>query len=90
MYTLFRVFVHLFVFLYTLFHFYFVPLQRELKFTPVNLSKTIIILNLMKQKSFYERPYMRVVELRGRQQILAGSGLGKSATMNVTYEEEDI
>jgi hypothetical protein len=44
----------------------------------------------MKQKSFYERPYMRVVELRGRQQILAGSGLGKSATMNVTYEEEDI
>ena len=44
----------------------------------------------MKQKSFYERPYMRVVELRVRQQILAGSGLGKSATMNVTYEEEDI
>ena len=45
----------------------------------------------MKRKD-YQRPQMRVVELRQQCHILAGSGLtqGKSATMTVTYEEEDI
>ena len=42
----------------------------------------------MKTKQNYERPRMRVVELRGRQRILADSG--HKASMNVTYEEEDI
>ena len=45
----------------------------------------------MKRKT-YERPAMKVVELRQRCCILAGSNelQGKSATMTVTYEEEDI
>ena len=40
----------------------------------------------------YQRPQMRVVELRQQCHILAGSGegLGKSASMSVTYDEEDI
>ena len=44
------------------------------------------------QKREYNRPSMRVVELRGRQRILAGSDepQRKKATMDVTYEEEDI
>ena len=45
----------------------------------------------MKTKQNYNRPSMRVVELRGRQRILAGSGnQGNSATMSVEYYEEDI
>ena len=42
----------------------------------------------MKTKQNYERPHMRVVEQRGHQRILAGSG--PKAGMNVTYEEDDI
>ena len=42
----------------------------------------------MKTKQNYNRPRMRVVELKGRQRILAGSG--QKASMNVSYEEEDI
>jgi len=33
---------------------------------------------------------MQVVELRQQCHILAGSGLGKSASMSVTYDEEEI
>jgi len=45
----------------------------------------------MKRKT-YQRPTTMVVELRQQCCILSGSGLtqGKSATMTVTYEEEDI
>ena len=43
----------------------------------------------MKQKKMYERPQMQAVKLREMPQLLAGSGNGKSSTMNVTYEEED-
>ena len=46
----------------------------------------------MKRKD-YEKPTMQVVELPHRTMILAGSGgdaQGKSATMTVTYTEEDI
>ena len=43
----------------------------------------------MKTKQNYERPHMRVVELRGRQRILAGSD--KAGVQNYTthdyYEE---
>ena len=42
----------------------------------------------MKTKLNYERPHMRVVELRGRQRILAGSN--PKSTLNVEYYEEDI
>ena len=43
----------------------------------------------MTDRRKYERPAMRVVELQHRTMILAGSG-GADATMNVTYDEEDI
>ena len=43
----------------------------------------------MKQKREYGRPEMKVVELRQKCCILTGSG-GRSATMTVTYEEEEI
>ena len=45
----------------------------------------------MKQKLYHE-PTMKVVKLSHKSQILAGSGEteGKSATMTVTYGEEDI
>ncbi len=43
----------------------------------------------MKQKRVYGRPEMRVVEMRHKCCILAGSG-ERQATMTVTYEEEDI
>jgi hypothetical protein len=44
----------------------------------------------MKRKD-YERPAMKVIEVRKRCHILAGSGpQNNSATMNVTYTEEDI
>ena len=42
----------------------------------------------MKTKLNYERPHMRVVELRGRQRILADSN--PKSTLNVEYYEEDI
>ena len=42
------------------------------------------------QKHEYNRPSMRVVELKQRCHILMTSGQGKSATMNVEYYEEDI
>ena len=47
---------------------------------------------MIETKRQYARPQMRVVELKQRCHILAGSGepLGKSASMSVTYEEEDI
>lgn len=41
------------------------------------------------KKTMYQRPQMRVVELRHQCHILAGSG-DRSATMTVTYEEEEI
>jgi hypothetical protein len=44
----------------------------------------------MKQKRHYGRPEMRVVELRQKCCILAGSGGERQATMTVTYEEEEI
>ena len=45
----------------------------------------------MESKRVYVRPAMQVVELRQQCHILAGSEpQGKSASMNVTYEEEDI
>jgi hypothetical protein len=45
----------------------------------------------MESKRVYARPAMQVVELKHQCHILAGSEpLGKSASMNVTYEEEDI
>ena len=45
----------------------------------------------METKRVYARPQMRVVELR-QHRMLMTSGLqqGKSASMSVTYEEEDI
>ena len=45
----------------------------------------------MKRKT-YQRPTTMVVQLQQQCCILSGSGesLGKSATMTVTYEEEDI
>ena len=43
----------------------------------------------MKQKRHYGRPEMTVVELRQKCCILTGSGQS-SASMNVTYEEEEI
>ena len=44
------------------------------------------------KKTMYQRPQMRFVKLKQRCCILAGSGepLGKSASMSVTYEEEEI
>ena len=45
---------------------------------------------MMKQKREYGRPEMRVVELRQKCGILVGSGEDRSASMTVTYEEEDI
>ena len=44
----------------------------------------------MKQKKEYGRPEMKVVELRHKCCILAGSGGDRQATMTVTYDEEDI
>ena len=45
----------------------------------------------MTTKRQYARPQMTVVELRQQCHILAGSEpQGKSASMNVTYEEEEI
>ena len=44
----------------------------------------------MKRKT-YQRPTTMVVQLRQQCCILSGSEpVGKSATMTVTYEEEDI
>ena len=46
---------------------------------------------MIETKRTYARPQMRVVELRQQCHILTGSEpQGKSASMNVTYEEEDI
>ena len=42
------------------------------------------------QKREYNRPHMRVVELRQRCHILTTSSQGNSATMSVEYYEEDI
>ena len=41
------------------------------------------------KKTMYQRPEMRVVELRHKCCILTVSG-DRSATMTVTYEEEEI
>ena len=39
----------------------------------------------------YQRPTMRVVQLKQRHQLLAGSATGRvSATMDDTFTEEDI
>ena len=40
----------------------------------------------MKQKKMYERPNMKVVKLKERPQLMAGSD--PQATLNVTFEEE--
>ena len=42
----------------------------------------------MKQKRVYGRPEMRVVELRHAGMLMTSGD--RSATMTVTYEEEDI
>ena len=43
------------------------------------------------QRQNYERPHMRVVELRQHAPLICGSGnQGNSATMSVEYYEEDI
>ena len=44
--------------------------------------------NIMKTKREYERPTMKVAELRHRV-ILMASG-DRKATLSVTYDEEDI
>ena len=44
----------------------------------------------MKTKKHYGRPEMRVVMLRQQCCILAGSGGNSSASMSVTYDEEEI
>ena len=45
----------------------------------------------MESKRVYARPAMQVVELKHQCHILAGSEpQGKSASINVTYEEEEI
>ena len=41
----------------------------------------------LKQKRYYERPRTTVVELRRQAPLVCTSA---SATMNVTYEEEDF
>ena len=41
------------------------------------------------EKKEYERPTMQVVQLKQRQQLLAGSAQ-VDATMNGTFEEETI
>ena len=41
----------------------------------------------MKTKQYYERPRMRVVELRGRQCILAGSNPAPTSAKIDDYEE---
>ena len=44
------------------------------------------------QKHEYNRPSMRVVELKQHAPLICGSGgqQGKNATMNVEYYEQDI
>ena len=42
------------------------------------------------QKHEYNRPSMRVVELKQRNHILTTSNQGHSSTMSVEYYEEDI
>ena len=44
------------------------------------------------QKREYNRPHMRVVELKQHAPLICGSGgqQGNSATMSVEYYEEDI
>ena len=44
---------------------------------------------MIETKRHYQRPEMRVVELRQKCCILTGSG-DRQATMTVTYEEEEI
>ena len=49
----------------------------------------------MKQKKQYEKPSMKVFEMRQQYRILVGSGgesqaKSRSAAMSVTYDEEDI
>ena len=41
----------------------------------------------MKTKQNYERPHMRVVELRGRQRILAGSNPAPTGAKIDDYED---
>ena len=55
-------------------------------------TKEFITIQSNMKRQDYQRPQMLVVELRQRSSILAGSGegLGKSASMSVTYDEEDI
>jgi hypothetical protein len=55
-------------------------------------TKEFITIQSNMKRQGYQRPEMLVVELRQRSSILAGSGegLGKSASMSVTYDEEDI
>ena len=43
----------------------------------------------MKKKQFYEKPSMKVFELKQQPQLLAGSAQ-VGATMNGTWEEEEI
>lgn len=38
----------------------------------------------------YEKPAMQVYELKQRSGLLVGSAGARSASMDVTYEEEDI
>lgn len=45
----------------------------------------------MKQnKKFYERPHMRVVELKSRQTLLVGSETRSSKTEELEYEEDKL
>lgn len=55
-------------------------------------TKEFITIQSNMKRQDYQRPEMKVVELRQQCHILAGSGegLGKSASMSVTYDEEDI
>ena len=41
------------------------------------------------EKKNYQKPTMKVVQLRQQSHLLAGSQ-GNSASMNVVYEEEDL
>ena len=44
----------------------------------------------METKKQYEKPAMRVYELKRQSGLLVGSNSSRSAAMDVTYEEEDI
>jgi len=45
---------------------------------------------MIETKRHYQRPEMKVVELRQKCCILTVSGGDSKATMTVTYDEEDI